>query len=243
MGAADTKQTRGGVDRSHGRSLTGKSVFLGGHLLIILICSWLLFSDGLSQLGHLVHRDLQWTDPNRACILFACALLYGIRHGITLFYLLARKVEYGEVFGLLLFMALFEIGLMLIGGGAFGTEPVPFRPFDVVAVVLVLIGSGLNSGSEIQRKLWKKDPANRGHCYTGGLFRYSMHINYFGDTVLFTGWSLLTVNHWTLALPLMMAASFIFFHIPALDAYLDDRYGEEFRAYAARTRKFIPFIY
>lgn len=243
MGTAETRKTKGAVDRSYGRSLTEKSVFLAGHLLIIIFCGWLVFSDGLPLLGRLFNRDPQWTDPHRAGLLFACALLYWIRHAITLFYLLLRKVEYGEVFGLLLFMALFEIGLLLIGGGAFGAEPVPFCAFDVFAVMLVFFGSGLNSGSEIQRKRWKKDPANQGHCYTGGLFRYSMHINYFGDTVLFTGWSLLTVNYWTLALPLMMAASFIYFHIPALDAYLTERYGKEFLTYAAKTKKFIPFIY
>jgi hypothetical protein len=33
------------------------------------------------------------------------------------------------------------------------------------------------------------------------------------------------------------------FHLSALDAYLEERYGTEFRNYAARTRKFIPFVY
>lgn len=33
------------------------------------------------------------------------------------------------------------------------------------------------------------------------------------------------------------------FHLRALDAYLEERNGTEFRNYAARTRKFIPFVY
>ena len=41
----------------------------------------------------------------------------------------------------------------------------------------------------------------------------------------------------------MMTLMFVFYHIPALDRYLADRYGAEFSAYAARTAKFVPGIY
>jgi protein-S-isoprenylcysteine O-methyltransferase Ste14 len=50
-----------------------------------------------------------------------------------------------------------------------------------------------------------------------------MHINYFGDTVLFTGWCLLTATWWT--------------------PYLEERYGDELIEYAKKTKKFMPFIY
>jgi protein-S-isoprenylcysteine O-methyltransferase Ste14 len=36
---------------------------------------------------------------------------------------------------------------------------------------------------------------------------------------------------------------FIFYHIPPLDAYLSERYGAPFKAYAAKTAKFLPFVY
>jgi len=70
-----------------------------------------------------------------------------------------------------------------------------------------------------------------------------MHINYFGDTILFTGWCLLTHNIWVLGFPMLMGMSFIFYHIPGLDVYLAERYGKEFKAYSEKTKKFIPFIY
>ena len=162
---------------------------------------------------------------------------------LTLFYLLNRKVAWGESIGLSLFIAFFEIGLLLIGGGLFREQALPFGWVDLFAVLLVILGSFLNSFSELQRKWWKKDPANKGHCYTQGLFRYSMHINYFGDTVLFTGWCLLSGNTGTLILPLFMALSFVFYHIPGLDTYLLTRYGQEFESYAKQTKRFIPFIY
>lgn len=71
----------------------------------------------------------------------------------------------------------------------------------------------------------------------------SMHINYFGDVVLFTGWALLTATIWTLGLPLLMLLMFIFMHIPPLDEYLAERYGDEFKAYQSKTKRLIPFVW
>lgn len=234
---------KGGVDRAHGRSITQKLTFAGGHLAIVLFCAWLVLFNGWATLGNLFGRSWSLADPTRGMILLACAFLYWLRHLTTLFYLLKRKVDWGEVWGLLGFIAFFEIGLVLLGGGALRDYAIDLGWLDIVALALLLIGSYLNSFSEMQRKWWKQDPANKGHCYTGGLFRYSMHINYFGDTVLFTGWCLFTHNFWVLSLPIFMALQFTFFHIPALDSYLAERYGEEFEAYAKKTKRFIPGIY
>ena len=235
--------SQGGVSRAHGRSTLQKGAFWLLHLGVILICVWLAALDGIHTIGSAFGFDWSLSDPVRALVLLLCAVIYFLRHGITLFYLLVRRIEWAEALGLTAFMALFEIGLLVIGGGVMRTEPLPFDALDVLAGLLFLLGSFLNSGSEIQRKLWKRDPANKGHCYTGGLFAYSMHINYFGDVVLFTGWSLLTHNVWTLVLPVFMLLSFAFMHIPALDAYLAERYGAEFQAYATRTKKLVPFIW
>jgi protein-S-isoprenylcysteine O-methyltransferase Ste14 len=231
----------GGVDRSHGRTLAQRVVFCLGHLAIVLCCAWLL-CGGLAYIGTLFGQSWGFTQTGRAALLVGCAALYWLRHAVTLFYLLARRVDWPEVFGLLGFFALIEIGLLLTGG-LFAAAPPLFRPLDGLALALVLTGSYLNTTSETQRKLWKRDPAHKGHCYTGGLFKYSMHINYFGDTVMFTGWALLTATPWALVLPALMAAMFVGFHIPALDAYLATRYPDEFPAYARTTKKFIPFIY
>ena len=233
----------GGVNREHGRTFPQRLTFAGLHFIIVLFCGWLAFADGWTSLGTLFGMDWQLVDSQRTTVLFACVFLYWIRHTITVFYLLQRAIDWSEAFGLLGFMAFFEIGLLLVGGGAFRDVAIPFGTLDVAAFVLLMVGSYLNSASEIQRKWWKKSPENKGKCYTEGLFYYSMHINYFGDFVLFTGWCLFTWNYWTLLLPLFMGASFVFFHIPALDQYLAERYGSRFEEYAASTRKFIPFIY
>ena len=231
---------KGGVDRSHSDSMLQKVTFWGLHFLIIVFCSWLVLGG---EFDPSAGRAIHFSDPVRAQILLACAGIYFVRHGLTLFYLMARRVDWGEVFGLAAFFALFEIGLILVGGGVFREAPIALSGLDLFAVVLYVSGSYLNTASEVQRKFWKQNPANRGHCYTGGLFRHSMHINYFGDVVLFTGWCLLTASLWTLALPLMMLLLFMYVHIPPLDEYLAQRYGEEFEAYRAKTRRLVPFVW
>ena len=234
---------KGGVNREYGKAIIQKWTFILIHLMIILFCIWIVYFDGLVHLGEIFKKDWNLLDPNRAKLLLACALLYWLRHIVTLFYLLERKLAWSEVIELVFFMAFFEIGLLLLGGGAFREYIIQFGWLDIVASILLVFGAFLNSFSEIQRKLWKKDTSNKGHCYSKGLFNYSMHINYFGDTIMFTGWCLFTYNFWSLGLPFLMAIMFIFFHIPGLDVHLYERYGAEFKAYSERTKRFIPFLY
>ena len=220
-----------GLDRTHDQSLTSKLIFAGLHGSIVAICLWLAFGQ------------FDWPDQTRARVLALCALLYWFRHLVTLFVLLKRRISLSEALGLSAFMALFEIGALLLGAGIVSGDAAPLGAMDGLGVALILMGSCLNTGSELQRWHWKKQPGSKGHCYTGGLFAYSMHINYFGDAVLFCGWAILTASVFAWSIPIFMIVSFVFFHIPTLDAYLAERYGAEFKAYAEKTAKFVPFIY
>lgn len=221
----------GGVKRSHDRSFSQKLTFAFIHGCIVLICIWLAFGA------------FDWPDPTRARILAFCAVLYWIRHCLTLFVLLKRQLAYSEVFGLSLFIAFFEIGFLLLGAGVVSNEHLQLPSLDWIALGLVVFGSFLNTGSELQRWRWKKQPSSKGRCYTQGLFGYSMHINYFGDTVMFTGWAILAASIFAWSIPVFVTASFVFFHIPALDEYLAKRYGAQFEEYDNKTVKFIPFVY
>lgn len=235
--------TNGGLTRSHSKSKAEKWTFILLHFTIVLFSIGLVVFDGLRIMGNLLGQEWSFSDPSRVMVLLLCTVLYFSRHIITLFYLLQRTVTWVEVFGLLVFMAFFEIGLLLIGGGAFRDYSIAFGWLDILALVLLLVGSYLNSFSELMRKWWKQDKKNKSKAYTKGLFTHAMHINFFGDVVLFSGWALFTYNFWTLGLPLMMMFMFVYFHIPTLDDYLRERYGEEFVEYEKRTKKLIPFVY
>jgi protein-S-isoprenylcysteine O-methyltransferase Ste14 len=70
-----------------------------------------------------------------------------------------------------------------------------------------------------------------------------MHINYFGDIVLFTGLAMVTHSLSILVIPLIMTVNFVFNIIPSLDRYLEKKYKDEFSDYAKTTKKVIPLIY
>ena len=130
-----TKDVQGGIDRAYANSTLQKLVFSALHFFIVLLCIWLLFFDGLHTVGLVFDKELLFTDIQRAYVLLSCAFLYWIRHTITLFSLLLRKIEWGEVFGLIVFFILFEIGLLLIGGGVFREDIIPFNWLDILDIM------------------------------------------------------------------------------------------------------------
>lgn len=197
---------------------------IGMHLVGVLVATWLLASDPLTA---------------RRAALLAFAWVYFARVLLTSLVFLKRKVGWEEAFQVGPFLLVIQVVLAWLGA----RSPAPWSATDTLAVVLYALGSYLNTGSELQRKRWKSHPENQGHLYTGGLFRLSMHVNYFGDVVLFSGFALLTRSPWAWLVPAVMAAMFVFLHIPMLDRYLRGRYGDEFVEWERRTRKLVPFVY
>jgi protein-S-isoprenylcysteine O-methyltransferase Ste14 len=114
---------------------------------------------------------------------------------------------------------------------------------EVIGILLYLSGSYINTHSEYYRHVWKLKAENRGRLYTKGLFGLAMHINYFGDIVLFIGLAMVTHSLSMLVIPLIMTTNFTFNIIPSLDKYLEKKYKDEFREYSKKTKKLIPMIY
>ncbi len=136
------------------------------------------------------------------------------------------------------------IGLMLFLFVRDGLRtPQTLALVDLLGLAMYVVGSYFGTASEYSRHVWKARSGNQGHLYTEGLFRYSRHINYFGDLLLFSGCAILTRQLWTGIVPLVMALNFVFILIPAHDAYLARRYGSEFEHYERHTKKLIPFVY
>ncbi|OGE58256.1 hypothetical protein PENARI_c001G05510 [Penicillium arizonense] len=122
-----------------------------------------------------------------------------------------------------------------------------WHPLLSAACAIFTLGITVETVSELQRRSFKKDPSGRGQgkVYTGGLFRIARHINYGGYTVWKAaaglaasgwGWGGLTL--------LWLLAEFRRRGIPALDAYCEKRYGQDWDLFKRRTRwKMIPFVY
>jgi protein-S-isoprenylcysteine O-methyltransferase Ste14 len=223
----------------YGRSSRPKAALTALHSGGVLAAWWLLFGGGFETVGRWTGAALPVGDALRRLVIFACAVVYFARVCFTLFYLTRRRFGWGEAFGIGLYVIFVDVFFALLGG----TNPRPLGAAANIGGLLYLLGSYLNTGSEYLRHVWKKKPENQGRLYTQGLFRYAMHINYFGDEVLFTGYALITGSPWALIVPALMAAGFLFINVPMLDTYLKKRYGADFDDYSRRTKKFIPFLY
>ena len=101
----------------------------------------------------------------------------------------------------------------------------------------------VNTISELLRKPFKDNPANKGKLYTGGLFKYAIHINYLGDCLWVLGLALISNNIYSLLIPLGLFLVFVFGYIPKSDDYLQNKYEDQFTAYKMKTKKLIPFIW
>jgi steroid 5-alpha reductase family enzyme len=227
------------IYRDKSPSLISKAVLVCVHLLIVWISVWLLLWGGIAILDNLFGRQHHLASNLRRSLLAAAAVLYFLRTLITIFIFSKRRMPWSEVITIALWVATIDMLYAYFGG----RNEDSFALTGFVGAFLLLAGSVINTGSELQRHLWKKNPDHAGHLYTGGMFRYSRHINYFGDEVLFTGWMLIAGRAGLLIIPVFMAFLFIFVNIPALDRYLEQWYGEEYLSYAKRVKRFIPYIY
>jgi len=209
------------------------------HAAAVAGAGWLLLGGGLEALRAHWGTDWSLASPMRRWLLFAAAFVYFVRVLVTGFYLLKRKMGWGEAALISVWVIFIDLLFAWLGG----VNPRAAGLVAALGVALYIAGSFLNTGSELERKRWKDFPENQGHLFTGGLFRHAVHINYFGDELLFTGYALITGRAWALLVPLIMLAGFLFFSIPDLDRHLRAHYGAEFEAYAIRTRSFAPFLY
>ncbi len=208
-----------------------KVAIISWYVLCVAAAVWLTFfsTTELNRSGN----------PGRQALLLTCVVVYVARAAYTLFVFVKRRIPWweavwgGTIIGCVLFF--------LLLGGLPARQPI--GPSDLAGILLYIAGSYIGTASEHSRYTWKACPENQGHLYTGGLFRYSRHINYFGDLLLFGGCGVLTRQLWTGVVPLAMGLNFALVIIPAHDAYLAARYGSEFDHYARCTRRLIPLLY
>lgn len=210
------------------------------HALFLVVAGWIYFGGGTTTVFTWLGADrVDPGSPGRRELLFAFGVVLFVRMGITLFVLLRRRFDWGEVGGVAVALFTYQVVFALLGARA-GASP---GFVDILAVGLFLLGSGLNTGSEWQRRRFKADPAHRGQLYTGGLFRLARHINYFGDTLWVTAWAITTRNIWSAVVPVALALGFVFAFIPSLSRHLRAHYGDQYEEWVRRTKAFIPFIY
>ena len=210
------------------------------HGAFVAFVAWLYFGSGYQTVfGFFGREGAMAGNQGRLIVMFCFSLVLFLRLLITFFVLLKRRFDWSEFGGVVLALFIYQIVFALLGAG----EEEPLDWLDGIGMALFVLGSFLNTGSEIQRYLFKNDPAHKGVLYTRGMFSLARHINYFGDSLWVTAWAILTGNIWSIFIPLLITGMFVLAFIPSLTKHLKSRYGQDFDSWAKRTKAFVPFLY
>lgn len=208
-------------------------------MVLLWVAYQIMFGMWNSLVSGWIGTDVENQSFTRKVIVFIFSLIVFFRINAMMFFWLKRKIPWEESFSIPFAFALYFIGFAIF----VLTCSKVFDWFDYLGIFIFLLGSFLNTFSEIQRNVWKKKPEHKGQLYTKGLFGLSMHINFFGDVLWVTAYAMLTRNWYAGIIPLWLFCFFAFYNIPKLDHYLSGKYGQQFEAYKSSTKKFIPFIY
>lgn len=82
-----------------------------------------------------------------------------------------------------------------------------FNWLDGLGLLVWLVGFIFETVGDWQLTRFRANPANRGKLFTGGLWRYTRHPNYFGDAAVWWGLALLALaagGWWALLSPVIM---------------------------------------
>ncbi|MBK8490723.1 MAG: DUF1295 domain-containing protein [Saprospirales bacterium] len=98
----------------------------------------------------------------------------------------------------------------------------PIGLLDFLGVLVTLTGIAFEFFSDNQRYKWAKDPANKGKVFTGGLWGWSRHPNYFGEVTFWIGLGILGLAAdlsywWTIIGCVAMWAMFHFITLPMME--------------------------
>lgn len=245
--------------------------------MMVLLClvavriSDVSFIDAVWGAGMAVLALASWLQVpapgQRATLLLAMTALWGLRLGWHLYTrwrahgedpryarMLGKARERGRygsaafkvVFGpqaVLLFLTSLPAQLGILASPA----PSAIGPLGWAGACLWLIGMVFESVGDAQLKAFRADPASKGKVLDTGLWRYTRHPNYFGDTCVWWGIWLVAAEagQWT-ALASLIGPLFLTYTLtkwsgkPLLEKGLvKNRPG--YADYIARTSGFIPW--
>lgn len=116
---------------------------------------------------------------------------------------------------------------------------------DLVGVSLWVVGFLFEVVADLQLARFKANPDNKGKVLNSGLWRYSRHPNYFGESVLWWGLFLIAVSVpnglWTVFSPILMTTLLLKVSgVAMLEKTITER-RPKYRNYIESTSAFIPW--
>ncbi|MEJ2155672.1 MAG: DUF1295 domain-containing protein [Desulfobacteraceae bacterium] len=223
--------------------------------------------DSLWGMGFVLIAWLTWFQlggrGGRALLITVLTTLWGVR--LTL-YLTWRNYGKGEdpryaqwrkasgegfwitsLFKVFLLQAVFLWAIALViqaGQAGSGSEPLGW--LDLIGTLVWLIGFVFEAVGDWQLARFKAHPASRGQVMDQGLWRYTRHPNYFGESLIWWGLYFIALSHpangWTVVSPVIITAVLLkMTGIPLTEKLiLQKRPG--YRDYIRNTSAFFPWV-
>lgn len=130
--------------------------------------------------------------------------------------------------------------------GQLAPHPAGFTPLDYSGAILWTIGFVFEAVSDRQLARFKSDPANKGRVMDKGLWAWSRHPNYFGESLVWWGIFLITLATpnaaWTIVSPILITIVLLkMTGIPLMEKEIVNR-RPGYKAYVERTSAFFPWF-
>jgi steroid 5-alpha reductase family enzyme len=191
-------------------------------LLLVLVAVW-----ALRLSGHIQRRSAgKGEDPRYADLLRDAGVGQIIR----------------KVFAVQGF-AIWFISLPLQLSAVCGPTPRSLLPFTVAGILVWLAGLGFEAVGDRQLRVFKADPAHSGVVMDRGLWAWTRHPNYFGDSTVWWGLWLITIAGWRSLTTVLSPTLMTYFLVWVTGARLTEKYmkgRQGFAEYQQRTSFFIP---
>lgn len=157
------------------------------------------------------------------------------------FYPLRRQQIFNEPVGSFefIFILLLVGGFYVLPGYLAFTNPVPLSmTAAAVALPLYIFGSLINTSADVQKLTAKQWGAN---LVRDGIWRFSRHINYFGDLLRYLSFSVVAGSIWAYLVPVAIALLYLQ-RIFQQEQTMADKYPD-YAEYQQSSTRLIPFIW
>lgn len=125
-----------------------------------------------------------------------------------------------------------------------GAKPAHLILFDFLGITIWGIGFFFEAVGDLQLARFKVDPANKGKVMDRGVWRYTRHPNYFGDSAQWWGYYLIAAfagGWWTIFSPILMTLFLLRVSgVVLLEKTLEKRPG--YQEYIEKTSAFLPWF-
>jgi steroid 5-alpha reductase family enzyme len=136
------------------------------------------------------------------------------------------------------------ISAPLLGAQYYGTEKGP-GILDYAGIALWITGFIFETFGDLQLARFKADPSNKGKVLSTGLWHYTRHPNYFGDSAVWWGYGFICLGAgsiWPVLGSILMTALIIKVSgVSLLEKNLVDK-KPGYREYIEKTSAFIPWF-